>query len=169
MSGINTGARVVHVILLGVVLGSGLFVNVLLEPTALAQLQSQQRTAELISSVMSHLDLFVLVASPIILLSLIVGYFSLGVPIKARVIVVFIVAGLVTLRSQWLSPKMIKIHQAMGQPLEDVLATDPMKIQYINLETAFQWLHWVQLGLVLFLLVIAITSSTPKRKFGIKF
>ena len=169
MSGLSTGARVVHVVLLGVILGSGLLVNVLLGPDALTQLQSKQMAAELVSLVMSHLDFFVLIVSPIILLSLIVGYFSLGVPIKARVITVFIVAGLVGLRSQWLSPKIIKIHKAMGRPIEDVLATDPMKIQYVNLETAFQWLHWVQLGLLLFLLVFAITSSTPKRKFGIKF
>ena len=169
MSGISTSARVVHVVLLSIALGGGLLVNLLLGPDMMAQFQSEQMTAELMSTVTGHLDLFVLVTSPLILLTLIVGYFSLGVPIRARILVSVLVAGLVAVRSQWLAPKMITIHQAMGRPLEDVSASDPMKLQYVNLEVAFQWLHWTQLGLILFLLVFAVTSSTPKPKFGIKF
>jgi hypothetical protein len=169
MSGLSIGARVVHVVLLGVCLGGGLVMNLLVVPDAQTQLQSKQLVVELVTVVMSHLDFCVLVVSPIILLSLFVGYFSLGVPLKARVIIVMVVSGLVAIRSQWLSPEMTRIYQSFGRPLQDVVASDSMKIQYINLEVASLWLHWAQLALILYLLVLAVISSAPKRKFGISF
>jgi len=132
-------------------------------------LPSRQVAGELVANVINHLDLFLLFSAPVIFLSLLFGYFSLGVRLRGRVLATLVMTGLVVVRSQVLQPKMRKINQAMGRAIDDLVQNDPMKIQYLNLDLAVQYLYWAHLVLALYLLFQAVVTSTPKRKFGIEF
>jgi hypothetical protein len=169
MLGLGATSRVVHILFLGLVLGSGLAMVLVFIPEAMTTLPSRQLAGDLVLKISTHLDFFFFLSSPLILLSLIFGYFSLAVPLKSRVIASLLMTIIMAVKSQWLQPKMLALSEAMGRAIDDLPLTDPMRIQYLNLDAAAQICTWAYLAFALFLLVQAVVTATPKRKFGIEF
>ena len=168
MTAFGTIARVTHVVLLALWFGGGVFFAALVAPELFAQMPSRQAAGDLVTSVLANADLFGIIVGPVLLITLFIGFAPLGVRLRLRALATVIMTVLTAVSGRWLSPKMVELRQAMGRPIEDLAATDPLKVQFSNLHLASEAMMTVHLLLALFLLVAAVTSSAPKRSFGIE-
>ena len=168
LTALGTIGRVVHVLFLAVWFGAGLAFMMIVAPDVFDVLDSRQAAGDVIAKVVDHLDLFGLVAGPVILLSLLVGYLPLAVPLRLRAAAAVVMTVLAGVSGRWLSPRMVELRNAMGRPIDDVAASDPLKVQFTNLHTASEAMMFVHVALALLLLVAAVVSTVPKRKHGIE-
>ena len=140
----------------------------LVAPELFSQLPSRQAAGDVVTQVLASADLFGLFAGPALLVTLYLGFAPLGVRLRLRTAAVVVMTVLTGISGRWLSPKMIELRQAMGRPIEELAAADPLKAEFGNLHLASEAMMTLHLLLALFLLVSAVTSSAPKRSFGIE-
>ena len=161
-------ARVLHVILLALWLGAGVFFIGVIAPDTFQIVEARQMAGELVRKVLEHFDLFGLVAGPIVFVTLFLGWVPLGVRLRLRAVGALIMTVMVGVSGRWLSPKMVELLAAMGRPIDDVDAGDPLMVQFTNLHTASEAIMTAHVALALALLVASVLSATPKPKFGIE-
>ena len=169
MSGLTTSARVVYIALLGVMLGATLFLLLVLHPSALIHLPSEQSATELVRATAAGLDFFVLLGSPILLICLLVGFLSSGYSLRWPLIAVALLAATASLSHFWLEPEMLTIRQSLGQPIQHLDANNPIRLQYMNFTTLCAWLHWFRVISTLYLVGHGVVSASPKRSLGLRF
>jgi hypothetical protein len=165
---ISTIARVIHVLLGSVWFGAGVFFVAVLAPEAFTVLPSRELAGTLITVTLNKIDLFGLIAGPVLLVTLFVGWMGLGVPVKLRALFCVLMTVAAGVSGRWLTPEMVRLRQAMGRKIEDVAATDPLKIEFGRLHTISTSLMAVQLVLAFLLIVYAVSASAPKKKYGIE-
>ena len=169
MSGFTTSARVVYVVLLGVTLGATLFLLLVLHPSALVHLPSEQSATELVRSMAASLDFFVLIGSPLLLICLLAGFLSSGYSLRLPLIVLLLLAGAASISHFWLEPEMLDIRQSLGQPIQYLEINNPLRLRYTNFTTLSNWLHWFRVFASLYLLGQGVVSASPKRSLGLRF
>jgi hypothetical protein len=131
-------------------------------------LPSRELAGTLIATTLDKLDLFGLIAGPVLLVTLFVGWLGLGVPIKVRALFCVIMTVIAGISGRWLTPEMTRLRQTMGRKIEEVAATDPLKIEFGRLHTISTSLMAVHLLLAFLLIVYAVSATAPKKKYGIE-
>lgn len=168
MGAFATAARVLHVLLTGVWLGAGAL-TILLVQLVPETLESQQAAELVLSASREHLDTYGLLAGPVALLTLAVGWVPLMVPLRVRVLLTLAGTGAAGFSGQYLVPKMQQVMDAMGRPLEDLPATDPLVGQYLDLSMVSLGALGVQVLAALLLTVSGVAASKSKRSGGLEF
>ncbi len=156
-------------LLLGLWSGAGLAFMVIIAPGVFSALDSRQAAGDVIALIMDNFDLYGLFLGPLILISLFVGYAPLAVPLRLRALATVVMTVNVGISGRWLSPKMVDLRAAMGRPIDQIAAADPLKVQFMNLHTASEAIMLVHVVLAVLLLIAAVVSTVPKRKHGIEF
>lgn len=162
-----TAARVLHLLLTGLWLGAGALCGLLvvLVPETL---ESQQAAEAVLSATRTRVDTFGLIAGPIALLSLAVGWAPLMVPMRGRALLTLAATGAAGFSGQYVQPKMQQMMAAMGRPIEDLPATDPLVVQYSDLANISLVALGVQVAVALILMVVGVAVSRPKKRYGLE-
>lgn len=161
----SSGARVLHVLLVGIWLGAG-GLAILMGYLVPETLDSQQAAARVLSEVRAHLDTYGVLAGPLALVTLVVGWAPQNMPLRLRVIMTLTATGAAAFSRQYLVPKLREVMNAMGRPLEDLPAADPLVSQYLDLATVSQGALMLEVAAALVLTVTAASASKPKRSYG---
>lgn len=149
-------------------LGAGVFFMAVMAPIAFHVIPSRDVAGDLITATLNWIDLFGLVAGPFLLLTLLMGWLPLQVPIRLRMALIAVMTIATGVSGRWITPAMVKLRAAMGSSIEDVDPADALKVQFGQLHAVSTSLMGLHLALALVLLVLAIVGSQPKRKFGIE-
>ncbi len=157
-------ARILHLLLLGGWIGGGAF-YLLFERTVFDVVASKHTASDVMIAALGRFELFGLLAGPLLLLTLGLGWLSLQVPLRARAVMVLVMVGLQSLSRYWVSPQIVQVKAAMGRKLEDMSSLDPLVAEYSQLQNWSAWLMFAHLLIALVLLVFAVVAR-PKRKFG---
>lgn len=168
MGWVQTVARVIHFLILSLWLGAGVFFMAVFAPRAFHVIPSRDLAGELVRASLSWFDLFGLVAGPFLMLTLLLGWLPIKVPLRLRMALVAIMTFAVGLSGRWVTPSMMRLRESMGRPIEAVEAGDPLKVQFGQLHAVSTGLMAVHLAVALVLLVLGIVASSPKKKFGIE-
>lgn len=165
----GTGARILHVVILAAWFGACLLVAAVLAPQAFQAIPSREIAANLVTVVVRTIDLFGMIAGPVLLVTLLLGWLPLGTPLKFRVFAVLLMTGATVASDRWLTPEMLALrHRTIGRPIQDLPIADPMRVELGRLHELSTGLFAAHALLALVLLVLAVAGSTPKRKSSIR-
>src|SRR5262245_35770827 len=123
------------VLILSLWFGACVFFVAVLAPEAFSVLPSRELAGTLITNTLNRIDLFGLIGGPVLLVTLFVGWLGSGVPMKLRALCCVLMTVATGVSGRWLTPEMVRIRQAMGRKIEDVAASDPLKIEFGRLHT----------------------------------
>jgi hypothetical protein len=168
LGSLNAAARAIHVVLLSLWFGSGVFFAAVLAPAAFQVLPTRDLAGELISTTLSRFDLFGTVAGPFLVMTLVLGWLPLQAKIRIRMGAIIVMSIAAACSGRFLTPTMIDLRHSMGRSIADVDPSDPMKIEFGRLHAISTGLMTLNLILALVLIVLAIVSSAPKKKHGIE-
>lgn len=165
---ISTIGRAIHVLLLSVWFGASLFFVAVLAPKAFSVLPSRELAGTLVTVTLDQIDLFGLIAGPVLLVTLFLGWVGQGVPVKLRALFVVLMTVATGVSGRWLTPEMVRLRQAMGRKIEDVAAADPLKVEFGQLHTVSTSLMAAHMLLAFLLIIYAVAATAPKKKYGIE-
>lgn len=161
-------ARVLHVLILSVWFGASVLFIAVVAPAAFEVVSSRELAGTLVTKTLEQIDLFGLVFGPVLLLTLLAGWAGLGVPLKMRALFAILMTGATAASGRWLTPEMVRLRAAMGRKIEDVAATDPLKIEFTRLHQVSTGLMVLHVALAFLLIVYAVSATAPKKKHGIE-
>lgn len=126
----------VELLLMGVWLGSMVFFSFAVAPSAFAVLPSRHLSGQIVTSTISKVETLGLIIGPLILLIQIVSWRArhsrgLSNALRPALVVVMIVAA--ALSKFWVSSAMVSLRNQMGGLIDDVPATDPLRLQFNDL------------------------------------
>ena len=133
-----------------------------------AILGSRDLSATMLSAILAQLGRFGLLAGPIALVTLWMGWSSQQVPLKGRgfLSLAFMVGGITG--AQWLWPRLEDARLALGRPLEDLPSDDTLAVAYGSLQlVSIGWL--AAMGFFSLVLILwAVRGSKPAYRGGIQ-
>lgn len=166
MGALGNAARVAHVLCLAAWVGSVALVFAI-RPELLAMLGSSD-AAGLLGLVLAELGHFGWLAVPLVLVTLLLGWASLGVPLRGRVLSSLTYGALVVVGGQWLWPRLERARRALGRPLDELARDDTLAISYRSLET-YSLALLATTGILAILLIIwAVRGAEPRKRGGIQ-
>lgn len=167
MGPLATSSRVLHVLTLSVWLGASIFFMAS-APTLFDVVSSRHEAAEFLTTALAKIDVFGLIAGPVLLVTLFAGWVPLQVPLRLRAILTIAMTIAVGASGQWVTPRLMSVMAAMGRPLQDMDPASETMLEY-------SWLHDLSSGLMVFhvagallLVILAVLGSRPKKRFGIE-
>lgn len=161
-----TGARVLHVLLLAIWFGASVLF-LALAPAVGDVIESRHLAGDVITRALSLIDLYGVLASPAILVTLYLGWLPLAVPLRNRALGALVMTGAVLISRYWATPELVEVKAAMGVRLEHMDPGSALLQEYQSLHSISSVLMTVHLVACLFLLASVVTSR-PKRSFGIE-
>jgi uncharacterized protein DUF4149 len=128
-------AAFIEVLLLGVWLGSMMFFSFAVAPSAFAVLPTREMAGVMVTSSIGKLEILGMVFGILLLVMHVANWRRraanrLGV-LHAFLLVVMI--GAAALSRFWISPAMVSLRAQMGGRIDDVLITDPLRVQFNDL------------------------------------
>lgn len=168
MGALASSLRIIHGLLLAFWIGAnGLW---LLMFNGMMRLdEGRHEATEILLLGGDRIDRYGQVAAPILLFTLWLGWASARISLRARAIAVGLLLISAYLRAWYFQPKLRELRGAMGRAIEDLLHTDDWVRRYDQLSHVSNGLLWLQLGLGVLLLVLAIRNIAPRRHGGIEF
>lgn len=162
-----SGARIVHVLVLGLWMGAvGLYW--LVQGRVGSVVDSAHVADLLLRDLLARIDLAALVAGPLLLVTLIVGWAPIQVPIRNRAVGVVVATLLAGVSGRWLAPRRAELIAALGRRLEDAEASSPLLVEIVQLAQIDLGLTTAHGLLAALLVVAAMRASQPRRRFGIE-
>ena len=151
----------IEVLLVGVWLGSMMFFSFGVAPTAFTVLPTRELAGLLVTSTIGKVELLGLVIGPLLILAKAGSWYARPSSKRARVsylllIVVMIFAA--ALSRYWISPKLVGLRAAMGGHIDDVPASDPLRIQFNDLHQYSVMLMSVSMLFGLIVLFVTVRS-----------
>ncbi|MCA9551822.1 MAG: hypothetical protein KC933_17425 [Myxococcales bacterium] len=161
----SSAARVLHVLMVGLWMGAAALCLLLvyLVPDTL---DSRQAAEAVLAATRARLDLYGVMAGPGALITLAVGWVPMNVPLRLRVFLCLAATGAAGFGGQYLLPRMNELMAAMGRPLEELPATDPLVGQYLELSTVSFVALAVQVAAAFLLTLTAVAAAKPKKRYG---
>lgn len=154
-------------LLLAVWLGSGLFFMTVLAPTVFIMVPSRDLAGGLIGRLLEWVDLFGLVAGPLLMMTLLAGWLPLRASLRLRGAGVILMTLGSAVSGRFLTPQLDRLHALMGK-IEEIDPSDPHKIEFGQLHAASTTVMALNVILALALLIASMTDAAPKKKFGIQ-
>jgi Domain of unknown function (DUF4149) len=131
-------------LLLAVWIGSMIFFSFAVAPSAFAALPSRELAGALVTSVIGKVEILGLIIGPLLLLIQMAAWRPRSASAKTRtlraILLLMMIAAAAASRF-WVSAKLVSLRQAMGGVIDDVAASDPLRIQ-------FNALHGYSVGLM---------------------
>lgn len=168
MGPLGTFARVFHVVVLAAWFGGCLCFALLVAPNVFQVVPSRDIAGDLITRVLHGIDLFGLVATPVLVLTLIAGWLPLGNPLRVRFLATLAMGAATAASRFWLTPEMLRIRHAMKGPIETLGPADPDRLEFTRLHDYSTTLVAIHTILALILLVHSVSETSPRRKGGIE-
>lgn len=163
LNGLATAARVVHVVLLALGIGAAAQLLTLSDALSVASLQIG---SEVQTAVRAQLDGFMIIAAPILLVTLGLGWVPLQAQLRARIIGVGVWTLLALVSGQWLSPQLVAVRGQLGRAIDGLTTGAPGLADWSQLATISESLLVAQLIVGVFLLLASMISIGPKRSYG---
>lgn len=167
MGALGNTARITHVLCLAAWFGAVALVFAI-RPEVVGLVGSSQDAAALLGGALALLSRFSWVAVPVVLLSLLLGWASLGIPLRGRVLSALGFSAVSLLGGQWLWPRLERARLALGRPLEDLGADDGLARAYLALETYSLVTLAITGILAIFLIIWAVRGAEPRKRGGIQ-
>lgn len=154
-------ARAIHVLLLALWTGAGAFYLVAVIPEVTHTVPGPEARG-LLSSMLSMLDLYGFIAGPILLLTLLLGWTTVGARIRVRAVAGLLMTVGAILSGRWITPRAIELEKGLGKPLEQVAADDPIRISIEQLLVASD--ATITAVVVLGVLMLVASGGNPSKK-----
>ena len=125
-----------EVLLLGVWLGSMMFFSFAVAPSAFAVLPTRELAGVMVTSSIGKIEVLGLVLGTLLILIHAAKWRTRSSSRAARTlqaVLLFFMIAAAGLSRFWISPAMVSLRAAMGGRIDDVAATDPMRIQFNDL------------------------------------
>lgn len=122
----------------------------------------------LLRDILARVDTFGLVAGPLVLLSLLMGWAPLQVPLRNRVVGILAATLLAAVSGRWLSPRRAELVAELGRRLEDVDPGAPRLVELVQLEQIGLGLLAAHGLIATLLIAAAVRGSQPRRRYGIE-
>ena len=167
MGALGNTARITHVLCLAAWLGAVALVFAI-RPEVVGLVGSSQNAAALLGGALAVLSRFSWVAVPAILFTLLLGWASLGIPLRGRVLSALAFGVLSLIGGQWLWPRLERARLALGRPLEDLGTDDGLARHYLSLETYSLATLAITGILAFFLIIWASRGAEPRQRGGMR-
>ena len=126
----------VEALLLSVWLGSMIFFSFAVAPSAFAVLPTREMAGVLVTSTIGKIELLGLIIGPLLILIKALGWRarrSSGASKTLQIVLVLVMIAAAALSRFWISPSMVSLRAAMGGHIDDLPATDPLRVQFNDL------------------------------------
>lgn len=167
LGAVATGARIVHVVLLGLWAGGVAFFW-LLKSRIDAVIPSAHMAEALLRDLQQRLDEFGLAAGPLVLLTLLAGWGPQQVPLRRRVVSVILACTLAGVCSRWLAPRRSALVDALGTRIENLQPNTPQALELVRFDHLAVGSLALQGLIATLLMAAAVRGSQPRRRFGIE-
>lgn len=121
----------VEILLLSLWLGSMIFTSFAVAPSAFAVLPTRELAGAVVTSTISKVELMGIVIGPLLIL------IQMARPkVAAKLfhfVLLLVMIAAAGLSRFWISPQMVSLRQAMGGHIDDVPATDPLRVHFNDL------------------------------------
>ena len=164
MGRIQAIARAIHLLLLGLWVGSGAYHLIVIIPEALSAFSARQDALGFIGHGLAKLDLFGQLAAPALLLSLFIGWAGTGVRLWPRAVSIAVLFLAAMLSGRFLAPDITALEARMPT----LSASDPARLELERLYVAGDGLTIAAVALAGLLLMTSSGSATPRRQGGIQ-
>ncbi len=164
---LQAAARIVHVLLLGGWIGA-LATCGLLRQRAEWVLDSAHAADALARDLIGVIDGVGVLAGPVLLGSLVLGWRSFQAPLRGRAVGILLVTGLAALSRRWIGPRQAELVAELGRRLDDVDLGAPGVAELAQLEQVGVVLSVLLASILVWLLAAAIQGSQPRRRFAIE-
>jgi len=161
---IQSMARAIHLLLLGIWAGAGLYHLVVIIPEALGAFSSRQDALAFIGRGLADLDTYGLFAGPVLLLSLLAGWVRTGARLWPRAALVLLLFAEALLSGRVLAPQITALEAA----LPTLAAADPARLELERLYVAADGFTIAAVIIAALLLMTSAGSTVPRRQSGIQ-
>lgn len=123
-------------------LGSMLFFSFAVAPSAFAVLPTRELAGKVVTSAISKIELMGLVIGPLLILIQLSAWRVQRAMTGAkslRLILLCVMIAMAALSHFWVSAKMVSLRLAMGGLIDDVPATDPLRVEFNDLHRFSVW------------------------------
>jgi hypothetical protein len=125
-----------EVLLVSVWLGSMIFFSFAVAPSAFAALPTRELAGKIVTSAISKVEMLGLIIGPLLILIQLSARRARQVTGRAgalRLILLCVMIAMAALSRFWVSAKMVSLRLAMGGMIDEVPATDPLRVQFNDL------------------------------------
>jgi hypothetical protein len=126
----------IEALLMSVWLGSMIFFSFAVAPSAFAVLPTRELAGKIVTSAISKVELLGLIIGPLLILIQLATWRMRHVTTASkafRVILICVMIAMAALSRFWVSAKMVSLRLAMGGLIDDMPATDPLRVQFNDL------------------------------------
>ncbi|HEX8089431.1 MAG TPA: DUF4149 domain-containing protein [Blastocatellia bacterium] len=123
-------------------LGSMIFFSFAVAPGAFAALPTRELAGKMVTSAISKVELMGLIIGPLLILIQLSAWRGRRLPSGAkslRLILLCVMLAMAALSRYWVSAKMVSLRLAMGGLIDDVPATDPLRVEFNDLHRFSVW------------------------------
>ena len=121
----------VEMLLLSLWLGSMIFFSFAVAPSAFAVLPTRELAGAVVTSTISKVEMIGIVIGPLLIL------IRMARPKHTaklfHIILLLVMIAAAVLSRFWISPRMVSLRQTMGGHIDDVPATDPLRVHFNDL------------------------------------
>lgn len=121
----------VEILLLSFWLGSMVFFSFAVAPSAFAVLPTRELAGAVVTSTISKVEMMGLVIGPLLILIQLVC--SRGAAKLLQIILLLVMTAAAGLSRFWISPQMVSLRQTMNGQIDEVPATDPLRVHFNDL------------------------------------
>jgi len=121
---------------------------------------------DVITANLDLIERYGLVAGPLILVTLFMGWLPVAVSLKTRGLGAMMMIGAIVMSRYWTTPAMLEAKAAMGVRLEHMEPSHPLVEQFQSFHLIGSSLMLLHLVVCFFMLIAAVRSSRPRRSFG---
>lgn len=121
----------VEILLLSLWLGSMIFFSLAVAPSAFAVLPTRELAGAVVTSTISKVEMMGLVIGSLLILIRLAR--PSGAAKLLHIILLLVMTAAAGLSRFWISPQMVSLRQTMGGHIDDVPATDPLRIHFNDL------------------------------------
>jgi uncharacterized protein DUF4149 len=129
-------AAFIEVLLLGLWLGSMMFFSFAVAPSAFAVLPTREMAGVLVTSTIAKVEVLGLVIGPLLILVKAASWNATHLSKRTRIsqlLLIVVMFAAAALSRFWISPTLVSLRAAMGGHIDDVAATDPLRIHFNDL------------------------------------
>jgi len=146
----------VELLLIGVWLGSMMFFSFAVAPSAFAVLPTRELAGTIVTSTIGKVEVIGMVFGALLILIQLATWTRESSARLIRLVLVMLMIASAALSRFWISPTMTSLRAAMGGNIDDVAASNPLRMQFNDLHQYSVGLMSVAIvsGLVLFFLTV---------------
>ena len=123
----------IEVLLLGAWLGAMMFFSFAVAPSAFAVLPTREMAGVIVTSTIGKVEIIGLIIGPVLIL---INALKTSGSSAAKILRIGLIGLMVicaALSRFWISPSMVSLRATMGGHIDDVSATDPLRVQFNDL------------------------------------